>query len=61
MTVLSRQRRAARPRRRTAAIRISRTAVPERRAYPDSFFADPALVEDDARRMARRGSSARPV
>jgi hypothetical protein len=59
MTVLSRQQRAARPRRRTAAIRISRTSVPERRAYPDSFFADPALVEDDARRMARRGAPVR--
>jgi hypothetical protein len=56
MTVLSRQWRAARPRRRTAAIRISRSAVSERRTYPDSFFADPALVEDDARRMTRRGS-----
>ena len=61
MMVLSRQWRAARPRRRTAAIRTSRTARPARRTYPDSFFADPALVEDDIRRMTRRGSSARPV
>jgi hypothetical protein len=61
MTVLSRQWRAARPRRQTAAIRISSAVRPPRRTYPDSFFADPALVEDDARRMTRRGSSARPV
>jgi hypothetical protein len=61
MTVLSRQWRVARPRRRTAAIRTPPAARPPRRTYPDSFFADPALVEDDIRRMTRRGSSARPV
>jgi hypothetical protein len=70
MMVLSRQWRAARPRRRTAAarprrrtaaIRTSHAARPPRRTYPDSFFADPALVEDDARRMTQRGTSARPV
>jgi hypothetical protein len=61
MTVLSRQWRVARPRRRTALIRAARTVRPPRRTYPDSFFADPSLVEDDVRRMTRRGSSARPV
>jgi hypothetical protein len=25
--------------------------APERRTYPDLFFADPAAVEDDSRRM----------
>jgi hypothetical protein len=30
----------------------SRDLVPrERRTYPDLFFADPAAVEDDSRRM----------
>jgi hypothetical protein len=24
---------------------------PQRRTYPDSFFADPVAVEDDSRRM----------
>jgi hypothetical protein len=61
MTVLSRQWRVARPRRRTAAIRTVGTPRPSRRTYRDAFFADPALVEDDARRLGRRGSSARPV
>jgi hypothetical protein len=28
-----------------------RPAPPGRRAYPDLFFADPAAVEDDSRRM----------
>lgn len=65
MTVLSRPWRVAgpwrmaRPRRRTAAIRTARGAQPPRRVYPDSFFADPALVEDDTRRMTRRGAPAR--
>jgi hypothetical protein len=58
MTVLSRQWRVARPRRRIAVIRTSRTVRPPRRTYRDTFFADPAVVEDDARRMTRRGSSA---
>ena len=61
MTVLSLPWRVARPRRRPAAIRIPRTARPPRRTYPDSFFAAPAHVEDDIRRMTRRGSSASPV
>ncbi|MGH3230070.1 MAG: hypothetical protein ACRDOA_16105 [Streptosporangiaceae bacterium] len=65
MTVLSWPWRMARPRRRTAATRrlgaARRRARPARRTYPDPFFADPAVVEDDARRLARRGSSARPV
>ena len=56
MTVLSWPRRAARPRRRTAVVRAVRTPQPPRRTYRDAFFADPALVEDDARRMTRRGS-----
>ena len=30
-----------------------RPAPPERRPYPDLFFADPAAVEDDSRRMRR--------
>jgi hypothetical protein len=54
MTVLSLQRLTARPRRRTPPIRHSRTARRERRAFPDQFFADPAAVEDDSRRMRRR-------
>jgi hypothetical protein len=70
MTVLSLQwraalpRRAARPRRWTAiARRLGAVHYRPRpgRPYRDSFFADPALVEDDARRMSRPGDSARPV
>jgi len=34
---------------------------PGRRPYRDSFFADPVLVEDDARRMRRPGDSAGPL
>jgi hypothetical protein len=59
MTVLSLQWLAARPRRRPTVIRTSRTARHERRTYRDSFFADPAVVEDDFRRMRRRGAPAR--
>jgi hypothetical protein len=29
----------------------ARRPPPERRTYPDLFFADPAAVEDDSRRM----------
>jgi hypothetical protein len=47
---------AARPRRRVAALREVRR---ERRTYRDSFFADPAVVEDDSLRMSRRGASSR--
>jgi hypothetical protein len=65
MTVLSLQWLAARPRRRTAVIRTSRaarrTVRPGRRTYPDSFFADPAVVEDDSGRLGRRGTLSRPV
>ena len=66
MTVLSLQWLVARPRRRAAVIRhvsparrraaVIRHPGParrERRTYRDSFFADPALVEDDSRRMSR--------
>jgi hypothetical protein len=35
-----------------------RPAPPERRPYPDLFFADPAAVEDDSRRM-RQGTGRR--
>jgi len=56
MTVLSLQWRAARPRRWTAIARrlgaVHYRPRPGRRPYRDSFFADPALVEDDARRMS---------
>ena len=59
MTVLSLQWLAARPRRRFAVIRNSGKVRRERRAYRDSFFADPAAVEDDSRRMSQRGGAAR--
>jgi hypothetical protein len=72
MTVLSLQWLVARPRRRTAVIRhvspgrrraaVIRHPGParrERRTYRDSFFADPAAVEDDSRRMSQRGAAAR--
>ena len=59
MTVLSLQWLAARPRRRFAVIRNSGKVRRERRAYRDSFFADPAAVEDDYRRMRRDGARAR--
>jgi hypothetical protein len=55
MTVLSFTSLLARPRRRTA---LRRRAAPRpvprrRRTYHDPFFADPAAVEDDSRRMTR--------
>ena len=66
MTVLSLQWLAARPRRRTSLIRRPGAArhlpLPrhrEHRTYRDSFFADPAAVEDDYRRMRRDGALAR--
>jgi hypothetical protein len=63
MTVLSLQWLTARPRRRTALprhLRVARRpARPQRPAYHDPFFADPAAVEDDSRRMAP--PSARPL
>ena len=59
MTVLSLQWLAARPRRRTAVIRNSRAARRPRRIYRDSFFADPAAVEDDSVRMRRRDAPGR--
>ena len=59
MTVLSLQWLAARPRRRAAVIGHSSPARRERRTYRDSFFADPAAVEDDSRRMSQRGGAAR--
>ena len=61
MTVLSIQWLSARPRRPAVLTRSRRTARlerrsarPERRTYPDLFFADPVAVEDDSRRMLRR-------
>jgi hypothetical protein len=62
MTVLSLRWLLAWPRRRAAArppaaivtrrLRSARhPAPPGRRTYRDSFFADPAAVEDDSRRM----------
>ena len=64
MTVLSLQWLRARPRRPAAVTRSRRPAIvtrhlgparrpvlPERRTYPDLFFADPVAVEDDSRRM----------
>jgi hypothetical protein len=69
MTVLSLHWRVARLRRPIAIARrlgaarelgaARRPARPGRRAYPDPFFADPTLVEDDARRMTRPGDPAR--
>jgi hypothetical protein len=64
MTVLSLQWLLARPRRRAIVTRSRCPAImtrrlgrarrpvpPERRTYPDLFFADPVAVEDDSRRM----------
>jgi hypothetical protein len=59
MTVLSLPWPAVRPRRRAVVTLRPGPARRERRAYRDSFFADPALVEDDARRMRRPGAPAR--
>ena len=71
MTVLPLQWLLARPRRPAAVTRSWHRAIvtrhlgparclvpPERRTYRDVFFADPATVEDDYRRM-RRGTPAR--
>jgi hypothetical protein len=68
MTVLSLQRLLGRPRRLAGVTRSRRPAIvtrgpphpvrrpmpPGRRTYPDLFFADPAAVEDDSRRMRHR-------
>ena len=59
MTVMSLQWLVARPRRRPAVIRRLSSARRERRTYRDSFFADPAAVEDDSVRMRRRDAPAR--
>ena len=69
MTVLSLQlrvarlRRVARPRCRAALPRhldpARRPARTKRHVYPDLFFADPAAVEDDSRRMTRPAAAAR--
>jgi hypothetical protein len=69
MTVLSfqlrvaRLRRVARPRYRDALPRhldpARRPARTKRHVYSDPFFADPAIVEDDSRRMARPAAAAR--
>ena len=69
MTVLSLRWSVARPLRRATVIRnaVIRNAVirnlgtarRERRPYRDPFFADPAAVEDDSRRMGRRDTAAR--
>jgi hypothetical protein len=63
MTVLSRQRRVARLRRRAALPRhldpARRPAATKRHVYCDPFFADPAIVEDDSRRMTRPAAAAR--
>jgi hypothetical protein len=70
MSVLSLQWLLARPRRRAGVTRSRWPAImarhlsparcpvpPERRTYPDLFFADPVAVEDDSRRMQRRTPS----
>jgi hypothetical protein len=61
MTVFSLRRFVARPLRRAAEIRhhgmARRRVRPERRTYHDSFFADPAGVEDDYLRLRRRSAS----
>ncbi len=69
MTVLSLQlrvarlRRVARPRHRAALPRhldpARRPARTKRHVYFDPFFADPATVEDDSRRMTRPAAAAR--
>jgi len=69
MTVLflqlrvARLRRVARPRYRAALPRhldpARRPARTKRHVYSDPFFADPATVEDDSRRMTRPAAAAR--
>ena len=63
MTVLSLPRRVARLRRRAALPRhldpARRPAATKRHVYSDPFFADPAIVEDDSRRMTRPAAAAR--
>jgi hypothetical protein len=73
MTVLSLQWLLARPRRPATMTRSRWPAIvtrhlgptrrpvpPGRRAYPDLFFADPAAVEDDSRRMRHGTNRAAP-
>jgi hypothetical protein len=63
MTVLSLPRRVARLRRRSALPRhldpARRPAGTKRHVYSDPFFADPAAVEDDSRRMTRLAAAPR--
>jgi hypothetical protein len=63
MTVLSIRRLVARQLRRAAAARDpgrpGPPVQPRRRTYYDSFFADPAVVEDDYHRMKRRSTTSR--
>ncbi len=63
MTVLSLQRRVAWLRRRAALPRhldpARRPARTKRHVYSDPFFADPAIVEDDIRRMTLPAAAAR--
>jgi hypothetical protein len=73
MTVLWLQWLLARPRRRAIVTRslwpaivtrhlgpAHRPAPPQRRTYPDLFFADPVAVEDDSRRMRHGTPPATP-
>jgi hypothetical protein len=73
MTVLSLQWLLARARRPATMARSRWSAIvtrhlaparrpvpPGRRAYPDLFFADPAAVEDDSRRMRHGTNRAAP-
>ena len=55
MTVLSRPRRVALQR----VARLRRVARTKWHVYCDPFFADPATVEDDSRRMTRPAAAAR--
>ena len=59
MTAISLRRFAARPRRRAAMTRHLTAERRPRRTYRDSFFADPAVVEDDSCRMKCGGALAR--
>jgi hypothetical protein len=69
MTVLSLRWLLARPRRPAAVTRsrwlaiVTRRrgpALPARHRYADMFFADPAAVEDDSRRMRHGAPTPRP-
>jgi hypothetical protein len=54
---VTRSRRPAKVIRRLGSAR--RRVPPERRTYPDSFFADPAAVEDDSLRMKQSRATGR--